>query len=113
MEMGLDESRGDETPLDVNLSCLGGEVRRDRHDPPPVDADVRRARAGRLGDSCMPQNEIDSLLPCVCISNRRCTGMHRPARLQVGFSENVRRDPPPVLGRLPILFGTNFAVWTP
>ena len=34
-------------------------------DPPMVDPDVRRACAGRLGDACMPKDEIHGLLPCV------------------------------------------------
>ncbi len=65
MDVGLDESGGDEAPLDVDLSSLGGEVRLDRNDPPLVDADVRRTSAGRIGDSCIPKDEIHGRLPCV------------------------------------------------
>jgi hypothetical protein len=65
MDVGLDEARGDEAALDVDLSPLSSEVRLKRDDPPTVDTDVRRACARRLGDACIPKDEIHGLLPCV------------------------------------------------
>jgi hypothetical protein len=80
MDVGLDEARGDEAPLDVELSPLSSEVRLKRDDPPTVDTNVRRACAGRLGDACIPKDEIHGLLPCVWRAYRRRTEIHRPTR---------------------------------
>jgi hypothetical protein len=71
MDVGFDESRGDEAPL--------------------VDADVRRANAGRIGDACIPKNEIHGLLPCVCLSNRRRTGCQGPQSRKTAWIDGPAR----------------------
>ena len=57
MNMGLDETRRDQAPLEIDFPAIRGKPRLDRRDALSVDADVE-CRAVAADDASVAQNEI-------------------------------------------------------